>query len=338
MTRPWLSVLLPTYNGCAYLASALESVAAQGDPDIEIIAVDDGSTDTTVAVLQSYAGRLPLRIFQTGKIGKWAANTNYALGYARGEHLCLLHQDDLWLPGRLGVLKRLLRNHPGAVMLLHPSWYIDAAGRRVGFWPCPLPAGRPLPPAAVLGRLLVQNFIAAPAPLFRKDAAAGVGGLDPDLWYATDWDLWLKLAAAGPTVYHPRPLTAFRIHTASQSLVCSKRVETVERELTTVLEKHLRVWERLAPEEPAVRRAASFSVEVNSQLLGWYHGHSPRRVALLRRFLALGPAAWHRYFHDSCVVARVLARLRAGVVAGLRRGQQPHELGGRYQPRRSAPA
>ena len=56
MARPWLSVIMPTYNGAAYLSAALDSVLAQQDERIELIAIDDGSTDATVSILESYAG------------------------------------------------------------------------------------------------------------------------------------------------------------------------------------------------------------------------------------------------------------------------------------------
>ncbi len=58
----------------------------------------------------------------------------------------------------------------------------------------------------VVPRLLVQNFLAMPAPLVRREAMLQVGGMDDTLWYAADWDLWLKLAALGPTLYVPQAL------------------------------------------------------------------------------------------------------------------------------------
>src|SRR3954466_5222777 len=66
MGHPWLSVIMPTYNGEMYLRSALESVLSQADDRIEILAVDDGSTDSTLRILESYRGRMPLTIFERG--------------------------------------------------------------------------------------------------------------------------------------------------------------------------------------------------------------------------------------------------------------------------------
>lgn len=315
MNRPWLSVLMPTYNGAAYLDAALESVAAQQNPDVEVVAVDDGSTDTTVSILKSFDGRLPLRLFRRGHAGNWVVNTNEALARARGEYACLLHQDDFWLPGRLGALKRLAAEAPRATLLLHPSWFVRPDGRRSGLWRCPLPGGRLLSPAFVVERLLVQNFIAAPAPLFRRDAALAAGGLDATLWYAADWDFWLKLASTGPTAYCPRPLTAFRLHPLSQLVLRGARVGEVRRQLRVVLKRHLAAWSGRSPDKPSVRHAGYFSLELNARLLAGYHGLWPRWLDLLGQFICLGPVAWHRFFRDSRVFERVLARLRAGMLA-----------------------
>lgn len=100
MSKPWLSVIVPTYNGAAYLAQTLASIECQVDGNIEVIAVDDGSSDATLAILNAYSSRLPIRTIRRGRIGNWVANTNFGLAEARGEYVSFLHQDDLWLPGR----------------------------------------------------------------------------------------------------------------------------------------------------------------------------------------------------------------------------------------------
>ena len=163
----WLSVIVPTYNGGRYLARAFAGIEAQGREcdDLEILVVDDGSTDSTLDVIRRYRHRLPLRVLSSERTGNWAANTNRALAEATGRYVSLLHQDDAWLPGRVAALKELFARNPGAAMALHPVWFIDASGWRLGMWQCPLPDdGGPIPPAAMLERLIVQNFVALPAP------------------------------------------------------------------------------------------------------------------------------------------------------------------------------
>jgi hypothetical protein len=311
MGRPWLSVLMPTYNGAAYVAAALDSIADQVGDDVEVIALDDGSTDETLALLRRYAERLPLRIVARGRIGSWVANTNHGLSLARGEYVCYLHQDDCWLPHRLATLKARARAHPTVALFLHASYFIDAAGQRLGAWRCPLPPHRMLHPDRVLESLLVQNFIAIPAPLFRREVALQVGGMDERLWYTADWDFWLKLATAGETFYDPRPLACFRIHALSQTMRQSRDGGDFRRQHEAVLDRHLPAWLRgHADLRPVLAQVAEFSAEVNAALADSLHRRMPDWGNLLGLGFALGPAGWHRFLRDSRIVERVRARLQ----------------------------
>ncbi len=313
MNQPWLSVVLPTYNGASYLAQALDSIVLQQDPEVEVVAVDDGSTDETAAILATYAGRLPLQIVRRDHAGNWVESTNLGLSLARGAYACVLHQDDYWLPERLSVLKPLLYQCPEAVLALHPSWYVDGQDRRLGLWRCPLPAGDGLLPSRlVVPRLLVQNFIAMPAPIFRRQAALDGGGMRPHLWYTADWDLWLTLAAVGPIFYCPRPLACFRVHGQSQTIRSSVSSQRFRDQLDEVLDRHVRRWEEAHGELPGtVRRAAQFSVEMNTTLAAHFHGQRGLLPRLLARGLLLGPAATLRYLRDSRLAERASSRLRA---------------------------
>ncbi len=313
MERPWLSVILPTYNGEAFLESALESVLPQLDGRVEVIAVDDGSTDSTIQILESYREKMPLVIFERGRIGSWVANTNFGLEQARGDYVCFLHQDDLWLDGRLSHLRSWIDQSRSTALFLHPSRFIDSDGRGVGLWRCPLPGGEVLESAFVVERLLVQNFISMPAPMFSRELALKVGGLDEDLWYTADWDFWLKLAALGKTVYHPQALSAFRIHPLSQTAVRSDRNDDFRKQLEIVLERHLEDWKSFESIGRRVRRIAQYSVEVNIALAARVHGQESRLSHLFVQSLGLGPSGWLRYLRDSRILERVLARQRVAL-------------------------
>ena len=307
MSTPWLSVVMPTYNGGAFLAAALESIRAQqAGGDFEVIAIDDGSEDETVATLEAYSSRLPLRIVRRPRTGNWVASTNHGLAIARGEYACLLHQDDLWMHGRLRALRAALDAIPEATLVVHPSWFVDARGARLGRWRCPLPPGR-VDPALALERLIVQNFLAVPAPLFRRELALQAGGMDESLWYAADWDLWLKLSPKGTIVHHPEPLAAFRIHTASQTARRSARADDLRLQLETVLRRHLPA---AAGGDRRLASVAEFSVALNLALAGGLHRRPAPWGRLGAGFLALGPSGWRRYLRDSRIAERVGARLR----------------------------
>ena len=99
--RGLLSVVMPTYNGEKFIAAALESVRAQAVDRLELVVVDDGSSDGTLDIVRDFAKSLPIRLITPGRIGNWVAVSDLGLREATGDWACLLHQDDLWLPGRL---------------------------------------------------------------------------------------------------------------------------------------------------------------------------------------------------------------------------------------------
>ncbi len=245
------------------------------------------------------------------------ANTNHAVSLARGRYLSWLQQDDVWSVHRLAELKRLTQAWPEAPLILHPSWYIDGSGRRVGMFRCPLPRRTAcLQPEDLLGRLLVQDFVAASAPLYRADAAAAVGELDERLWFLADWEFWLRLARLGRTLYHPVPLASFRIHRDSLTLECPQRLEDVRRQYAIVHSRHLAPWEQRGAEGRRTGRIARLSADVNLSLMASRTGRRGGWGELLRRFIGLGPAGWFRYVHDSRIVDRCVSRVRAGLLRG----------------------
>src|ERR1700733_6825730 len=127
---------MPTYNGEKFIASALESVRVQCDEGIEVVIVDDGSTDHTIDIVRGFAESPPLRLLIPARMGNWVAATNLGLREAAGDWACLLHQDDLWLPGRL---KRLRAEMDGgqSVLILHNAIFIGPNGQELGPWTCP---------------------------------------------------------------------------------------------------------------------------------------------------------------------------------------------------------
>jgi SAM-dependent methyltransferase len=305
---PVLSVIMPTYDGARWLGAALESVRAEGADGLEVVLVDDGSTDATLQIAARFARELPLRILAPGRSGSWVAATNHGLAAARGEWACFLHQDDLWRPGRLRAVRAALPRVEGA-LLFHPAEFVGPDGAALGRWSCPVAPGR-VSPDELVERLLVQNFIAIPAPVFRRAAALEGGGLDPSLWFTADWDLWLRLAARGPALVLGEPLAAFRVHPEAQTLARPARQEEMRRQLATVLDRHLPRWPASGRRRARVARAARASVEVNAALAAAARGERVRWGPAAGALLELGPAGWHRYLHDSRLVERVGARLR----------------------------
>ena len=303
---PLLSVIMPTFNGQRYLRPALESVAAEGTSDLELIAVDDGSTDDTVEILQSFAGKLPLRIEVRPHTGSWVRGTNIGLQLSSGDYVSFLHQDDFWLPGRMTILRHLAATYPDAEVLLHPSIFVDRANRRCGTWRCPFGSREVcLDWPDVLRHLVVQNFVSIPAPAVRRSAALSAMPLDEQLWFTADWKFWLSIG--GSWAYSPDAHTAFRIHGASQTARSSHDSAAFREQLTAASAAFLGA----VPE--SIQRAALLNIELNVFLAARFHAEPTEPARLWRSALSAGPAGICRAIHSSRLWERTLSRIRAGL-------------------------
>jgi hypothetical protein len=176
--------------------------------------------------------------------------------------------------------------------------------------------------------MLVQNFLAVPAPLFKRQLALDVGGLDEQLWYTADWDFWLNLAAASPEIgYCGEPLSAFRIHAQSQTIQRSGAADEFRRQLEVVFDRHLARSPFLAGK--SLRRVAEFSVDLNVALAGWMNGVRPPWCSLAIQWLRLGPFGWRRYLRDSRIFERTTARLRLRAAKTVKEPKRRQGVGNR---------
>lgn len=315
--QPFLSVVMPTYNGEKFIAASLESVREQYEEGIELIVADDGSSDNTLDIVSDFARTIPIRLMTPGRIGNWVAISNLGLREASAEWACFLHQDDLWLPGRIARLRAEIEQAKGS-LILHNALFVGPDGENLGPWTCPLPRGE-VTPDKFIERLLVQDFIAMPSPVFRRDAAINSGGLDEALWFPADWDLWLRLGTLGPIRFIDETLAAFRIHPASQTAARKVRPGEWEQQLTTVLYRHLQDWTAPQKNKNRVERAAMVSIVINSALSAASRGQPTQLSLALLKLLALGPTGWYRYFRDSRIVQRVCSRLKVRQLATARK-------------------
>ncbi|WP_375455008.1 glycosyltransferase [uncultured Methylobacterium sp.] len=310
---PWLSVVVPVHDGERWLGETFDSLVAQESVGIECLVIDSSPGEGTATLAASYADRLSLRILRRPDLAHWRAKTNAGFREARADHVAMLHQDDVWLPGRAVRVKAWLAQAPQAAMHLHPSRVIDAAGRPVGTWRCPLPPGdAPLAPGLLFQKLMVQNFIAVPAPVIRRDAFAAVGGLREDLWYTGDWDLYLKLARHGDAVYHSDVLTGFRVHAQSMTVGGSRDAAEFAAQMRTVLAAH--AGDLPAAVRASVLRQAEASLRVNCGLAAASRGSLPALLRAAFAILALGPRRIPAFLRDTRLLDRVLPRLRAGLL------------------------
>jgi hypothetical protein len=167
----------------------------------------------------------------------------------------------------------------------------------------------------MIENLLIQNFISIPSPIFRRSLALQVNGMDEKLWYTADWDFWLKIAVYGKAVYYPKPLSGFRIHTKSQTVVRSSYEQEFRNQLEQVYKKHWNSWKPTQNNKNRIRRAALFSIEVNTALAGYIHRKKTNYLKLIIYFLSLGPYQAYRYLKASRIAERVTARLKANLIS-----------------------
>jgi glycosyltransferase involved in cell wall biosynthesis len=222
---PRVSIIIPTYNRSKLLPEAIESALAQTYPNVEIIVVDDGSTDNTAEVVAQYAGKVTY-VKQANQ--DVAAARNTGIRAASGEYLTFLDDDDLMMPTKIVRQVQVLASQPEVALVHCRFYYANEDGEpvyRVGV----------LPEGDVLPRLFWNNFVWMGAPLVRRHCLDQVGWFDEQISaMVADWDMWLRIAQAG---YRfgciQEPLGAYRIHQNSMM----SDVATLEHGVFAVLER-----------------------------------------------------------------------------------------------------
>ena len=225
-SSPLVSVIVPTYNRAEVISGAVESVLAQTYKNIEIVVVDDGSTDDTQAKLEEYAGRI--RVVRQANRGPAAAR-NHGIQVALGEIIAFLDSDDLWLPTKLARQVALLTAGGDSVPCclcnarLRSAHGDDELSFHVAQIYPPFEQGIWLNPAEVLAtRFVFFNQAVA----VRRWALDKIGGFDESLWLLEDWDLALRLSTLGPWAFLREPLAIWNPN-GSESLVAKAQKDPI---------------------------------------------------------------------------------------------------------------
>jgi glycosyltransferase involved in cell wall biosynthesis len=225
-----VSVIIPTYNGAAFIAEALVSVFAQTQPPREIIVVDDCSTDGTMALVEEIAASapLPIRLIRLPRnSGGPAKPINAGVAAAKSELIAVLDQDDVFAPDKLEYESTTLACNPEAALaagLLAFSTTRDQIVQLAANVCRQLEATDPavptlLPGSQVLRQLILHGnfFIGYPAFTFRKVHWAAKGGVDEGLPVASDYDLLCNLCMRGMVSIRPSIHYIRRQHEANVS-------------------------------------------------------------------------------------------------------------------------
>ncbi len=216
--NPLVSVICPAYNCAPFIAAALESVFAQFYRPMEVIVVDDGSTDETPELLKKYPD---VRYFRQANRGPSAAR-NSAIRAAQGELIAFLDVDDLWTAEKLTEQVAALQSQPQAGMCFADMRLFSDGGadEPTMFQKYRLDAkffGHPRVVDQPLAKLVTMNFIPTSSVVARRAALLQAGGFDEQFRKAEDWDLWLRMTLDRPIIYSAKLLTLKRVHEVNTS-------------------------------------------------------------------------------------------------------------------------
>jgi glycosyltransferase involved in cell wall biosynthesis len=204
-------VVIPTHNRRTLLGVTLASVLAQSSVELDVIVVDDGSTDETPQFLEQL-GDERVRVLRSDPAQGVSAARNRGIKVSRGEWIAFCDDDDLWAPNKLATQLDAARA-TGAEWVYAGSVSVDLEGRVHGGEP-------PLSPEDLMENL--PHWDPIPGGCSNVIALRGlferVGGFDADLGTLADWDLWLRLSRFGPPACVSRPLIGYRVHGANMSL------------------------------------------------------------------------------------------------------------------------
>ena len=186
MTDELVSIVIPVYNGAPFVAKAVASVKAQNHPAVEIIVVDDGSTDGTQDVLKALERSDGIRWFQRSHGGP-ARSRNYGIEAAGGQFIALLDCDDEWLPGKLSPQLAIMRQR-SEVGLFHTNFEVRFEDGTLEERVTARASREPMVQAFAGGHVALPSTL-----LIRKEVLDRVGGLDPELYGSEDSDLTIRL-------------------------------------------------------------------------------------------------------------------------------------------------
>jgi len=221
---PKVSVIIPSFNHEAFVGEAVASVLASSTGDFELIVIDDGSTDNSPRILESFRGDPRVRLHFDENRGAHVA-INRGLELATGEIVCILDSDDVFSADRIAVLAERLRANPDAVLAASWIQVIDAAGAELGVkkaWHTlpPWPASKRGPLLSDLDdprlALLETNWISTTSNLVFPMSLVRRHGLRfVPLRYTHDWDFILAACALGTVELVEKPLLRYRVHSGN---------------------------------------------------------------------------------------------------------------------------
>jgi glycosyltransferase involved in cell wall biosynthesis len=241
VTPPLASVAVPAYNHARFIGACLESIRDQTYPELELVVVDDGSTDGTGDVVQRFVREHGKRFRRVELIRQEnrgvGAASNRAIAACRGEWVHLLGSDDRLYPHKIGAQWRAIQDwgDERLALVYADADLIDEDGAAIPKIAGERPPSGPDPKAYLA--LVLGNPIPNPTVALHRERFAGLGGFDESL-RLEDWDCWLRLATRYALARVPERLAAYRRHGANASLRQPMMLQESWRVLGRFFERH----------------------------------------------------------------------------------------------------
>lgn len=225
-----VSVVIPTYNRARFLKAAIDSVLRQTFQDIEIIVVDDKSTDNTREIVEAYGDRVKYILQENKERG---AARNNGIIHSEGEYIALLDSDDLWLPNHLESCIKALRNTPDAALSFSGSYVADEEGRIISRMKLSPFNGYAL--ERIVSRYSSGGCNASSC-LIRKDIfnKAGYFSEDKALSGSEDWEMWARISAYAKIVSTNTYTVMVRFHKKNSSINADRMAKSMKMALDLI--------------------------------------------------------------------------------------------------------
>lgn len=257
---PSVSVVVPAFNYARYVSEAISSLLKQDYPNLEIIVIDDGSTDDTSTILRQFSHRV--RCERQANVGQ-SETLNRGWNRSRGSILGYLSADDVLYPSAVTDAVEALSTHKDAVACYPDFDLIDSYSNRIRS------VRRPdFSLDALIGKV---ECLPGPGAFFRRDSWLLAGPWDTTLRQMADYDFWMRLALQGPLLRIPRVLAAFRVHETSQtfSTIDAPRAQEPVRIVERFFAKEHLSDAVLALRSKALANASLLSAQLHARAGRW---------------------------------------------------------------------
>jgi glycosyltransferase involved in cell wall biosynthesis len=308
---PRVSVVIPAHNAERYIGAAVRSALDPPAPDVEVLVVDDGSTDQTATVVRAI-GDARITVISIDASGGPSRPRNVGIERARAPYVSFLDSDDLLKPGKLAASVAALDRHPSAGFAFNDYEKMDEDGNvfETSFsYAYPVFRGlkaepatdrwRLIPQAELARGLIYENFIGTSGVVVRRDLAKALGGFDETIAFAEDLDFWFRLAHCGGALYCADVGHSYRVHAAS--IVRGRSYLPHAVALVKVLRREKGRWH-----DRAARRQLDRSIAASMAIIGRQQRLRGERWPAVRSYLKAYAISPQRRWLTGLIAAALL--------------------------------